>query len=60
MVKTPQQSSPKPQMRKVPRVDITLNDTEEPKAMQRPYTTKFIGVRAKRIIKENTNFVKLN
>jgi hypothetical protein len=47
-------------MRKVPRVDITLNDTEEPKAMQRPYTTKFIGVRAKRLIKENTNFVKLN
>ena len=46
-------------MKKVPRIDISLNETDEPKAMQRPYISKCMGTRSNRMVKENTNFVKL-
>lgn len=46
-------------IRKVPRIDISLNNIDEPKPMQKPYISN-VGGRTRKLVKENTNHVRLS
>lgn len=56
----PSSPSPKPVLKKVPRIDISLNEIDEPKPMQKPYISKHIGSHFKKTVKENASDIRIN